>query len=226
MTITYHSLELKWRFFYLFVSYGLTLGCMSIYFQELLGWVFWPFCSIYPRIQWQYHYGLEAFYVFWYIILGTALLWLIPWIFIQGCLYLNPGQWEKDSYAYTSVWKFLSISLIGYSLYYWGYSWIVLNTSHGDWGILIQPTVMDFVGWFYRCLLLPYILYGSFLLFRFYSLWRSLVPYRHYYWLGSFFLGSWITPPDGMTQIFLLIPVFILFEWQIWKGLFRDVTKR
>lgn len=226
MTITQHSKELQWRFLYLLGSYSLTVSIFASNYSSWLGWVFWPFESLYPQIQWQYHYGLEGFFIFWKMILGGAILWMIPWISLQWRLYKRIGQWEKESSSLGLIWIWAGCFGLGYGLYYWGYPWILLGNSPLTLGILIQPTVSDLVQWFYRCLIFPGIVYGFFFGLRNRSFWKNLSKFRHYYWLGCLVLAGLLTPPDGLSQIGLWLLGVLGLEYQIGRVLFRDVTKR
>ena len=226
MTISNQYKELKFRIEYLCGSYLLTTFLFSYYHQDWLGWVFLPFYKDYPKVQWQYHYGLEIFYIFWKMTLIGSLIWLLPWILLQWSLYRRIGQWEKESQSLYKFGVIIIEIIIGYGIYFWGYKWIILGNYKSDLGILIQLVVSDMVSWFYGCILFPVILYGIIDWTKNLDIWKRLERYRHFYWLSCLLIGSFITPPDGLSQIFIFIISFMILEYQILKIIYRDVTKR
>lgn len=224
MTIINHYKELLYRIFYLIFSYSMTVSILVIYYHEWLSLVLLPFWN-YPKIQWQFQYGLEGFYVFWNMIFIGGIIWVVPLITLQYNLYKRIGQWKKDTNNLFRFTIYIIYYIIGYIFYYKGYPWFIALDTSNLLNILVQPTMSDLMWWFYRCLTIPILLFT--LLNNINLEWiGKILENRHYYWLISLSLCSIITPPDGFTQFLLWIPIIMWLEYQIIKKYYRDVTKR
>lgn len=166
----------------------------------------------------------EGFFTYLKIAFYAGVFIASPVVFYEIWSFVSPGLYSKEKKAFVPFF-FLSIVLFicgvtfGYIVVFpFGYKFL-LNYARGQ----IVATLS--IGWYtsfaVKLLLAFGIIFQLPLVLFFLNLAgivdkNALKRNRKYAFLGAFLVGAVLTPPDVITQTFMAVPLFFLYEMSIW----------
>lgn len=216
MYISLFLTELKYRSLYLLLSYFLTLFIISYYYEELL------FLFLNSLLEKSLLDQLvttsieEAFITYSQLIFLFSCIIICPFILIQSILFLTPGlyRYERMKLWSTSI-KLVCMIVLGFLFtihilipsfysYFMSYnsSFLLLEIRIYDY---LKLTIEIFLG-ILIFLLIPF----SISLMNLDS--KFLILFRKYIFLLLLIISGFITPPDYISQFFLTILFYSLYE--------------
>jgi sec-independent protein translocase protein TatC len=218
-----HLEELRWRILKSLVAvFIMTVICFS-FSDLLLEILLYPGQHIDPPLKLQVLKVQTKFIVKLEIALIAGIIFSLPVILYQFWKFVAPGLLKNEkrilpviSFVVTLCFLigviFAYFVIIPYALFFF------INLGPVD---IESNIALDFyIGFILRIMVAFGIVFElptlSFLLTKMGLLTpATMKKYRRYAIVGAFILGAILTPPDPMTQIFLALPLVILYEVSI-----------
>ncbi len=235
LTIFYHFLELKFRFFYFFLSFNITFLMCYLNSFQLIYFFVKPFSNYQKKFI--FTDLSEAFYTTLQICLFSSLILIIPLIiyqiwcfFITSCFFFERKMINIFIVLFfiffcfsCFIIYFLIIPKICQFFFTFEIKSILINLE-------LTARIKSYVNLTFRFFFLLILLFQSplFILFLYhYKLITSwnLLKNRKYFFFFSFFFGAFFSPPDLYSQFFLAIFLYIFSEFFIWLSFFFDHNK-
>tara|TARA_B100000315_G_scaffold7796_1_gene7738 strand:- start:253 stop:1008 length:756 start_codon:yes stop_codon:yes gene_type:complete len=172
----------------------------------------------------------EGFFVAMKVSIFAGILFSIPVILFQSWAFVAPGLKEKER-KYTVPLVFLGtlFFLFGVSFAYFAILPIGLNflLSFGAQYWTPNITIGNYLSFCIKLLLAFGAVFEMPLLIAFACkvgliTTDQLIFYRKYAFLSFFVLGAMLTPPDVITQVFMALPLILLYEVGIYAGKFFE----
>ncbi len=219
-----HLEELRWRMIKIIASvfvFTVASFFISDFFLEFL---------LYPSKRITSDLGLQVlkvqtiFIIKLEIALITGIIVSIPVILFQLWAFVAPGLLEKER---KWVWPIIFVVILSF-LTGVAFAYFVIIPYALDFFLSLAPDsvrnniALDFYfGFILRIILVFGIVFELPVVSLFLTKIGILTPdilrkYRRYAIVSIFILGAILTPPDPTTQVFLAIPLIILYEFTIW----------
>ena len=226
--------EIKWRFFYCFLSFSITFYTCYIYSPDLFFWITKP-CH-------QCQTGFlflslpEAFYTTLTLCSILTLCFCLPVIWYQWWSFFIPSLTQTERSKTLAVsFVFFILYLVSLSLTFYIITPLLLNfllqfqIEQPSFSIQYQATLAVYISWIRSCLLStffvcqwPTILYICVLLNKITP--KKLTDYRKSILLLCVFLGATISPPEILLQLTFTLIFWVYTECVFWL-LFISVYK-
>lgn len=227
-----HLIELRGRLMRCIATLVVAFAVCAYFAQDILGFLVHPLVQAgQDRLVFTRLYG--QFFVEMKVALFAAFFVSFPVIANQLWLFVAPGLYAKEKRAFLPF-MFLTPVLFGsggalayYVVMPGAFQWMLsFQGTQGGLRIEAMPTseeylglVMQFILAFGFCFLLPVLLL---LLNRAGIVSRTqLVAARRYVIVAIAIVSAVITPPDVLSQMLLLVPMYLLFEGSLlfmWFG--------
>ena len=229
--IIYHSLELKMRLMYTLLCIFITFCTSYFYSEQLCMLLASPLIKLSTgstNIHFIYTNLTEAFFSYLKISFFISLLFVFPFILFQIWMFLVPGLYynEKKKILFL-ISIFILLILFGTIMAYffiipiaWKFFLSFEIESQTFLSINLQPKMDQYLSLILNILItlglsfhLPIYLY--FILKSNIVSYEWIVLKRNISLVIVFILAAIISPPDIISQIFIAIPLFILYEFVV-----------
>ncbi len=229
LTLTNHLIEVRQRLIYVIVFFFITFIASYCFKEQIYNFLLEPLIKVYgedhdKRIIYT---GLtEAFITYVRLAFLSALFFSTPFIITQFYLFISPGLYKNEKKLILSL---LVISpllfLLGSMLLYYfifpvAFKFFVgfeLSSNLANIPIELEARISEYLG------LVVKLIFGFGIAFQLPILMIILVKIgflsvdslrskRKYFILLIFILAAILTPPDIFSQVFLAIPMILLYE--------------
>jgi sec-independent protein translocase protein TatC len=218
-----HLEELRWRLLKSIISIFVMMVICFTFSDYLLEIMLYPGKKINPPIPLQVLKVQTMFIIKLEIALIAGIIFSLPVIFYQLWQFLAPGLLQKERkllplFVFASVICFLAGAVFAY---------FIIIPYALDFFLGLAPVDIEnkiaidfYIGFLIRIILVFGIVFELPMLSALLSKIGLLTPgfmrkYRKYAIVGSFILGAILTPPDPTTQVFLAVPIVLLYELSI-----------
>ena len=236
-----HLIELRRRLIYALLALGVGVAVcypLAPYIFQFLTTPLWQAMGEEPGRRLIYTGLTEAFLTYLKVAFFSGFILTFPFILWQGWLFVGPGLYDHEK---KSIWPFLMMSpllfLMGASLAYyvvcpWAWQFFLsfeMPPSPTGLSLRLEARISEYLAIILKlimafglCFQLPLIILGlskvGFLTLK------SLERNRKYAFLIIVVVAAIITPPDIISPLSLIIPLYTLYEISI--GLVRISLKR
>ncbi len=230
-----HLIELRTRLIRAILALAVAFGICLYFASDVLGFLIRPLTEAFPPGQGKLIYTklYEAFFVELKVALFAAFFVSFPVIANQMWAFVAPGLYAKEKKAFLPflLWTPVLFTAGGALAYYivmpTAFKWMLgFQGQKGGLEVEALPSAGDYLG-----LVMQFILaFGiSFLLPVLLLLLnragivsrQQLSGMRRYVIVGITAISAVITPPDVVSQLMLLVPMWLLFEGSLlimWFG--------
>lgn len=237
LPIVHHSLELKVRFLYALVCIIATFCTSYFYSEQLCMLLASPLIKLgtNTNISFIYTNLTEAFFSYLKIALFVSVLFTFPFILIQIWMFIIPGLHnnEKKKASFTLISFFILVTIGGLVAYTfiipiaWKF-FLSFEIQNEDFlSISLQPKMDQYLSLIINILVTLAIsfhlpIYMYFLLRLNIISHKWVILKRNISLVMMFILAAMISPPDILSQILIVIPLFLLYELVIFIILLND----
>ena len=154
------------------------------------------------------------------LVLYVALLFSMPWLFYQAWMYISPGLYKKEKkFAGPLMLSTVVLFFSGVSFAFFVVCPIIFKFFIGmaPESILVMTDISQYLGFIFKLVfafgiafeipIATVLLINSGITTK-----KSLVKARPYLIVLFLAIGMLLTPPDVFSQLFLAVPMWILFE--------------
>ena len=154
------------------------------------------------------------------LVLYVALLFSMPWLFYQAWMYISPGLYKKEKkFAGPLMFSTVVLFFIGVSFAFFVVCPIIFKFFIGmaPESILVMTDISQYLSFIFKLVfafgiafeipIATVLLINSGITTK-----KSLVKARPYLIVLFLAIGMLLTPPDVFSQLFLAVPMWVLFE--------------
>ena len=154
------------------------------------------------------------------LVLYVALLFSMPWLFYQAWMYISPGLYKKEKkFAGPLMLSTIVLFFSGVSFAFFVVCPIIFKFFIGmaSESILVMTDISQYLGFIFKLVfafgiafeipIATVLLINSGITTK-----KSLVKARPYLIVLFLAIGMLLTPPDVFSQLFLAVPMWVLFE--------------
>ena len=154
------------------------------------------------------------------LVLYVALLFSMPWLFYQAWMYISPGLYKKEKkFAGPLMLSTIVLFFSGVSFAFFVVCPIIFKFFIGmaPESILVMTDISQYLGFIFKLVfafgiafeipIATILLINSGITTK-----KSLVKARPYLIVLFLAIGMLLTPPDVFSQLFLAVPMWVLFE--------------
>ena len=154
------------------------------------------------------------------LVLYVALLFSMPWLFYQAWMYISPGLYKKEKkFAGPLMLSTVVLFFSGVSFAFFIVCPIIFKFFIGmaPESILVMTDISQYLGFIFKLVfafgiafeipIATVLLINSGITTK-----KSLVKARPYLIVLFLAIGMLLTPPDVFSQLFLAVPMWVLFE--------------
>ena len=154
------------------------------------------------------------------LVLYVALLFSMPWLFYQAWMYISPGLYKKEKkFAGPLMLSTIVLFFSGVSFAFFVVCPIIFKFFIGmaPESILVMTDISQYLGFIFKLVfafgiafeipIATILLINSGITSK-----KSLVKARPYLIVLFLAIGMLLTPPDVFSQLFLAVPMWVLFE--------------
>ncbi len=218
-----HLEELRWRLLKSVISVFVMMVICFFFSDYILEALLYPGKNIDPPVSLQVLKVQTVFIIKLEIALFAGIILSLPVIFYQLWQFLTPGLLKKERkmlpvIVFASVFCFLLGGAFAYFIIIPYALQFFLSLAPMD---IENNIALDFyIGFLLRLIIVFGVVFELPMLSLILSKFGILTPtfmrkYRKYAVVGAFVLGAILTPPDPTTQMFLAIPIILLYELSI-----------
>jgi len=225
--LTEHLTELRDRLIKVLIFIGLGFSASYFFSGWLVSWISQPIAPFLSATEGKLIFisPFEKFFSYLWISLFAGIVISSPFWFYQIWKFISPGLYKHEKkwgllFVVTSVCLFLSGILFVYFIVY-PFSFRFLLKFGGD--EIPYISLKPYLSFFLRTAFvfglvfeLPLLLVGA-LKLNFISP-AQLKKARPYVVILIAVLSALITPPDIFSMLFMMLPLYLLFEGSIWLG--------
>lgn len=227
LNLTEHLTELRDRLIKVLIFIGLGFAVSYLFSGWLVSWISQPIAPYLSATEGKLIFisPFEKFLSYLWVSLFGGIVISSPFWFYQIWKFISPGLYKHEKkwgllFATSSVCLFLSGILFVYFIVY-PFSFRFLLKFGGD--ELPYISLKPYLSFFLRAAFvfglvfeLPLLLLGA-LKLNFISP-AQLKKVRPYVIILIAVLSALITPPDIFSMLFMMLPLYLLFEGSIWLG--------
>ena len=227
LSLTEHLTELRDRL--IKALRFIVLGFVIAYFFSglLVSWISQPIAPYLPATNGKLIFisPFEKFFSYLWVSLFGGIVISSPFWFYQIWKFISPGLYKNEknlglAFVCTSVFLFLSGILFVYFIVY-PFSFRFLLKFGGD--EIPYISLKPYLSFFLRTAFvfgivfeLPLLLLGALKLNLVST--DHLKKARPYVMISIAVLSALVTPPDIFSMLFMMLPLYLLFEGSIWLG--------
>ena len=154
------------------------------------------------------------------LVLYVALLFSMPWLFYQSWIYISPGLYKKEKkFAGPLMFSTVVLFFSGVSFAFFVVCPIIFKFFIGmaPESILVMTDISQYLSFIFKLVfafgiafeipIATVLLINSGITTK-----KSLVKARPYLIVLFLAIGMLLTPPDVFSQLFLAVPMWVLFE--------------
>ena len=154
------------------------------------------------------------------LVLYVALLFSMPWLFYQAWMYISPGLYKKEKkFAGPLMFSTVVLFFSGVSCAFFVVCPIIIKVFIGmaPESILVMTDISQYLSFIFKLVfafgiafeipIATVLLINSGITTK-----KSLVKARPYLIVLFLAIGMLLTPPDVFSQLFLAVPMWVLFE--------------
>ena len=154
------------------------------------------------------------------LVLYVALLFSMPWLFYQAWMYMSPGLYKKEKkFAGPLMLSTIILFFSGVSFAFFVVCPIIFKffIEMAPESILVMTDISQYLGFIFKLVfafgiafeipIATVLLINSGITSK-----KSLVKARPYLIVLFLAIGMLLTPPDVFSQLFLAVPMWVLFE--------------
>lgn len=154
------------------------------------------------------------------LVLYVALLFSMPWLFYQAWMYISPGLYKKEKkFAGPLMLSTIVLFFSGVSFAFFVVCPIIFKffIEMAPESILVMTDISQYLGFIFKLVfafgiafeipIATVLLINSGITTK-----KSLVKARPYLIVLFLAIGMLLTPPDVFSQLFLAVPMWVLFE--------------
>ena len=154
------------------------------------------------------------------LVLYVALLFSMPWLFYQAWMYISPGLYKKEKkFAGPLMYSTVVLFFSGVSFAFFVVCPIIFKFFIGmaPESILVMTDISQYLSFIFKLVfafgiafeipIATVLLINSGITTK-----KSLVKARPYLIVLFLAIGMLLTPPDVFSQLFLAVPMWVLFE--------------
>ena len=219
-----HLEELRWRLLKSIISIFVMMVLCFLVSDQILDILLYPGQNIDPPVPLQVLKVQTVFIIKLEIALFAGIILSLPVIFYQLWNFLAPGLHLKERkilpvIVFASVVCFLIGGMFAYFIIIPYALQFFLNLAPVN---IENNIALDFyIGFLLRLIIVFGVVFELPMLSLVLTKFGILTPafmrkYRRYAIVGAFILGAILTPPDPTTQVFLALPIVILYEISIY----------
>ena len=154
------------------------------------------------------------------LVLYVALLFSMPWLFYQAWMYMSPGLYKKEKkFAGPLMLSTIILFFSGVSFAFFVVCPIIFKffIEMAPESILVMTDISQYLGFIFKLVFAFGIAFeipiATILLINTgITSKKSLVKARPYLIVLFLAIGMLLTPPDVFSQLFLAVPMWVLFE--------------
>lgn len=220
--LLYHLRDLRKRLVHILIAVAVCL-CVCLYFaKDLYHILAIPMLKVLPaQSSFITTHPIEAWLTYFKTGLLAAVFLATPVIFFELWEFISPGLYKNEKkftllFVSFSTLLFICGALFGYYVIFpWGYEYFVGFLDGADARFL--PSMKEYFGFSCRLLLAFGIIFELPLLVFLMAV-SKIVPLKtlfgiqKYVIVVAFIVAAILTPPDVITQIFLAIPLILLYQ--------------
>ena len=225
--LTEHLTELRDRLIKALIYVGLGFAVSYLFSDRLISWISQPIAPYLIATEGKLIFisPFEKFFAYLWVSLFGGIVISSPFWFYQIWKFISPGLYKNEKksgllFVFMSVFLFLSGILFVYFIVY-PFSFRFLLQFGGDEVAYIS--LKPYLSFFLRTAFvfgivfeLPLLLLGALKL-------KIISPVhlkkaRPYVIILIAVLSALITPPDIFSMLFMMLPLYLLFEASIWLG--------
>ena len=219
-----HLEELRWSILRSLVALVIGMIICFAFSGSLLKLLTYPASRLDPPLIFQFLKVQGMFTVYIEIGFFGGLILALPYIFYQFWKFIAPGLHSKEKrYFLPLILSSTLLFMTGLSFAYWVILPFALNFFVGlaPEDISANIAIDFYIGFAIRITFLFGIVFElpivSYFLAKIGFISQALMRnYRRHAIVGIFILAALLTPPDPITQIFLGIPLLLLYEFSIY----------
>ncbi len=154
------------------------------------------------------------------LVLYVALLFSMPWLFYQTWMYMSPGLYKKEKkFAGPLMLSTIILFFSGVSFAFFVVCPIIFKffIEMAPESILVMTDISQYLGFIFKLVfafgiafeipIATVLLINSGITSK-----KSLIKARPYLVVLFLAIGMLLTPPDVFSQLFLAVPMWVLFE--------------
>ena len=154
------------------------------------------------------------------LVLYVALLFSMPWLFYQAWMYISPGLYKKEKkFAGPLMFSTVVLFFSGVSFAFFVVCPIIFKFFIGmaPESILVMTDISQYLSFIFKLVfafgiafeipIATVLLINSGITTK-----KSIVKARPYLIVLFLAIGMLLTPPDVFSQLFLAVPMWVLFE--------------
>ena len=154
------------------------------------------------------------------LVLYVALLFSMPWLFYQAWMYMSPGLYKKEKkFAGPLMLSTIILFFSGVSFAFFVVCPIIFKffIEMAPESILVMTDISQYLGFNFKLVfafgiafeipIATVLLINSGITSK-----KSLIKARPYLVVLFLAIGMLLTPPDVFSQLFLAVPMWVLFE--------------
>tara|TARA_B100000214_G_scaffold363074_1_gene328207 strand:- start:1589 stop:2290 length:702 start_codon:yes stop_codon:yes gene_type:complete len=154
------------------------------------------------------------------LVLYVALLFSMPWLFYQAWMYMSPGLYKKEKkFAGPLMLSTIILFFSGVSFAFFVVCPIIFKffIEMAPESILVMTDISQYLGFIFKLVfafgiafeipIATVLLINSGITSK-----KSLIKARPYLVVLFLAIGMLLTPPDVFSQLFLAVPMWVLFE--------------
>jgi sec-independent protein translocase protein TatC len=218
-----HLEELRWRLLKSIISVFVMMVICFYFSDYILEALLYPGKNIDPPVPLQVLKVQTVFIIKLEIALFAGIILSLPVIFYQLWQFLAPGLLQNEK----KLLPFLVFATVFCFLVGGAFAYFIIIPYALQFFLSLAPMdienniALDFyIGFLLRLIIVFGVVFELPMLSLILSKFGILTPsfmrkYRKYAIVGAFILGAILTPPDPTTQMFLAIPIILLYELSI-----------
>jgi len=228
MTFRDHLMELRNRFVRIALVLAVGLFISWEYRIELFEFLSYPVANALADngiYQFQTLALTESIMVYLKTCFFASLVILSPYVFWEMWSFISPGLYSREKRFILPLTAFsVAFFLLGSAFAYSGLlpfltDWLV-NLAQESGNIEVMVTLQNTYSFAFSFLLMFGLVFELPLVLFFLALWgnvtgKSLLKFWRYFVVISFVVSGILTPPDPLSQIFMAVPVNVLYGFGV-----------
>lgn len=220
-SISSHLLELRSRLLKVIILFGILTIIGIPFASEIYSFVAAPLINLLPEGSTMIATEVASpFMAPIKLVLYVALLFSMPWLFYQTWMFISPGLYKKEK-RFTAPLMFSTVILFfsGVSFAFFIVCPIIFKFFIGmaPDSIQVMTDISQYLGFIFKLVfafgmafeipIATILLINTGITSK-----KSLTKARPYLIVLFLIIGMLLTPPDVFSQLFLAIPMWVLFE--------------
>tara|TARA_B100000941_G_scaffold288176_1_gene264597 strand:- start:442 stop:1143 length:702 start_codon:yes stop_codon:yes gene_type:complete len=220
-SISDHLLELRSRLLKVVIFFVVLIIAGIPFASEIYAFVAAPMISILPDGSSMIATQVTSpFMAPIKLVLYVALLFSMPWLFYQAWMYMSPGLYKKEKkFAGPLMLSTIILFFSGVSFAFFVVCPIIFKffIEMAPDSILVMTDISQYLGFIFKLVfafgiafeipIATVLLINSGITSK-----KSLIKARPYLVVLFLAIGMLLTPPDVFSQLFLAVPMWVLFE--------------